>query len=465
MRQVQTDLSAPPPLKSEEDTGFAGAIVRAGMVTLGAHVVGQFLRLCGNLILTRLLVPEAFGLMLIANAVWFGLTLFTDLGFRQIVVRSPRAGERAFLDTVWTLQILQGVFIATLLVAAAGLFRVAPSFGMLPASSTFASPDLPMVLGWLAVAAMLTATESTKLHMATRDLQVTRIAALELGAQVVSLGVTLMWARATGGIGALVAGACISAACRTLATHLLLAGKANRLRCEAAAVREVLSFGAPILLTSFAGFLISSGDKLLLGWVLPSQAMGAYAIAVLLVSAFHEAAGKLIAQVAYPAIRRAYGRDPGALRSAYLQVRWKTDTGCLVVAGLLAGCGERIVGFLYDARYAQAGTYLSILGLSLIGVRYRVLSQVLLVIGRPRLMLYEQISQIVALFLGILLGFRFFGAVGAIWGVALSYVLAQAWNVFYLQGKLGLLSRRLELQGLAVFAAAAGLGKLIGSLP
>lgn len=451
-------------MNGKGDTGFGGAIVRAGMVTLAAHALGQILRFAGNLILTRLLVPEAFGVMLVANVLVFGLTLFTDFGFRQIVVRSPRAGSREFLDTVWSLQILQGLLIAALLLAAAGLLAVARSFGLLPADRTFSSPELPMVLGWLALAALLTSTESTKLHMATRNLQVARIAALELGAQAVALTVTLLWARATGGVGALVGGACISAACRTLATHLLLEGAPNRLRCDAAAAREVLSFGAPIVLTSCAGFLVSSGDKLLLGWVLPTQAMGAYAIAVLLVAACHEAAGKLIAQVAYPAMSKAYVRDPGSLRAAYLQVRRKTDTGCLAVAGLLAGCGDRIVALLYDTRYAQAGTYLCILALSLIGVRYRVLSQVYLVIGRPRLMLYEQISQMAALALGIFAGFRLFGVVGAVWGVALSYVFAQAWNVFYLQGQLGLFSRRLELQGLAVFAGAAGLGSLLARL-
>jgi O-antigen/teichoic acid export membrane protein len=465
MRQVQIELSAPANLESEEDTGFGGSIVRAGMVTLGTHVFGQFLRLCGNLILTRLLLPEAFGVMLVANVLSFGLTLLTDLGFRQIVVRSPHAGSREFLDTVWSLQILQGIAIATLLVGAAGLLPAVRSFGLLPASSTFSSPELPMVLGWLAVAALLTATESTKLHMATRNMQVARLAALEIGSQAVALSVTVLWARATGGVGALVGGACISAACRTAATHLLLHGERNRLRWDAAAVREVFSFGAPILLTSCAGFLISGGDKLLLGWVLPTQAMGAYAIAVLLVNASHDAAGKLIGQVAYPAMSRAYARDPGSLRGAYLQVRRKTDAGCLVVAGLLAGCGERIVAWLYDARYAQAGTYLCILALSLIGVRYRVLSHVLLVIGRPRLMLYEQITQILSLVPGIFLGFRLFGVIGAMWGVALSYVFAQVWNVFYLQGKLGLLSRKLELQGVAVFAIAAVIGRLIASLP
>lgn len=440
---------------------FGKAVVRAGMVTLGAHVLSQLLRFCGNLILTRLLVPEAFGVMLVANAVWFGLILVTDFGFRQVVIRSPRAADHRFLDTVWTLQLGQGVFIASLLLAAAGLVRAGASMGVVPVGSTFSNPDVPWVIGWLSLAALLASGESTKLYVANRELQVARIASIELGAQVIALAVTLSWARSAGGVAALVAGACVGAACRTLATHLVLQGRRNRICYDAEAGREVLAFGAPIVLTSCIGFVISNGDKLMMGWLLPATAMGAYAIAVLLIAAFHEAAGKLMAQVAFPAISNALSHDPASLRANYLRVRTKVDAACLVPAGLLASCGDRLVTLLYDARYAQAGAYLSILAVSLLGVRYRLLSQVFLVIGRPRLMLYEQLSHLLALAVGIPLGFRLSGATGVVWAVALSYVSAQGWTVLYLQRRLGLFSMQVELQGLAMFAASAALGTVL----
>jgi len=436
-------------------------VLRAGMVTLGAHVLTQLIRFAGNLILTRLLVPEAFGVMLVSIVVWVGLTLFTDFGLRQVVIRSSRAGDPVFLDTVWTLQILQGMLIATLLVAAAGVLSLTTSMGLIPHGSTFSSPDVPWVLASLAVPALLQSLESTKIHVASRNLQVSRIAAIELGCQVVALGATVTFARTTGGVGALIAGAFASAICRTLATHLVFDGHRNRLRYDAPSAKEVLTFGAPIILTSCMGFIVSNGDKLALGWVLPAHAMGAYAIAVLLVSAFHDAAGKLIAQVMYPAISRAVAHDPGSLRTSYLRVRTTLDAGCLIVGGLLVSLGERVVALLYDGRYAEAGPYVGILGLSLVGIRYRVLNAVFLTIGRPRLQLYEQISQLTALVPGILVGFHIGGPRGAVWGVALSYLAAQLLNVFYLQRKLGLFSAALELRGVAIFAASAGLGALL----
>jgi O-antigen/teichoic acid export membrane protein len=448
-------------VKRPDAHGIGQVVLRAGIVTLGAHVLTQLIRFAGNLILTRLLVPEAFGVMLVSIVVWMGLTLFTDVGLRQVVIRSSRAGDPVFLNTVWTLQILQGLLIATLLVATAGVLSVATSMGLIPHGSTFSSPDVPWVLAALAVPALLQSLESTKMSVASRNLQVSRISAIELGCQVVALGVTVTFARTIGGVTALVAGAFASSICRTLATHLVFDGHRNRLCYDAPSAKEVLTFGAPIILTSCMGFIVSNGDKLALGWVLPAQAMGAYAIAVLLVSTFHDAAGKLISQVMYPAISRAVSHDPGSLRASYLRVRATADAGCLIVGGLLVSLGDRVVALLYDGRYAEAGTYVGILGLSLVGIRYRVLNAVFLTIGRPRLQLYEQISQLTVLVPGILLGFRFGGPRGAVWGVAVSYLTAQLWNVFYLQRKLGLFSAALELRGVAMFAAAAGLGTLL----
>jgi O-antigen/teichoic acid export membrane protein len=396
--------------------------------------------------------------MLVASVVWLGLTLLTDFGLRQVVIRSPQASHPDFLNTVWTLQVLQGLVIASLLLAGGGLLVVAARTGLIPAGSTLASPDLPWVVGLMSIVALLAACDSTKAHLAIRNLQVARIAALDLGAQLIALGVMLAWVRISPGVGALVAGACAASACRTLATHLVLAGQPNRLHYDSAAAREVLSFGAPILLTSCIGFAVAHGDKLLLGWLLPAHVMGSYAVGFLLVGAAHDFVARLMGQVAFPALSGAVARNPGALRASYLRLRSKADIACLLLAGLLASCGDLVIAVLYDARYSEAGTYLRILGLTLLGIRYRVLSQAFLVIGRPRLLLYEQITHLVCLFPAVLIGLRIHGAIGAVWGVALSYVLAQLWNVFYLQRKLGLFSAQVEWRGVAIFVAAAGSG-------
>jgi hypothetical protein len=54
----------------------------------------------------------------VATIVMVGLAMFSDLGLRQSIVQSRRGDEPAFLNTAWALQILRGVVLWAIAVAA-----------------------------------------------------------------------------------------------------------------------------------------------------------------------------------------------------------------------------------------------------------------------------------------------------------------------------------------------------------
>ncbi|MFC6638676.1 oligosaccharide flippase family protein [Sulfitobacter sediminilitoris] len=61
----------------------------ASWIVLG-YGASQAIRLASNLILTRLLFPEAFGLMALVGVVTVGLTLFSDVGIAPSIAQSKR---------------------------------------------------------------------------------------------------------------------------------------------------------------------------------------------------------------------------------------------------------------------------------------------------------------------------------------------------------------------------------------
>src|SRR5262245_36522377 len=83
-------------------------VFAASAWSLAGYGVNQAIRFSSNLIMTRLLVPEMFGVMAIATIVIVGLAMFSDLGLRQSLVQSRRGADPAFLNTAWVLQILRG---------------------------------------------------------------------------------------------------------------------------------------------------------------------------------------------------------------------------------------------------------------------------------------------------------------------------------------------------------------------
>ena len=93
--------------------------IKGTIWTVAGYGGSQFLRLVANLILTRLLVPELFGLMALANTFITGLALFSDVGIQPSIVRSPRGEEAEFLNTAWTIQVIRGcvLWIGCLVIA------------------------------------------------------------------------------------------------------------------------------------------------------------------------------------------------------------------------------------------------------------------------------------------------------------------------------------------------------------
>ena len=97
-------------------------VMRAGAWTLAGFGLRQIIRFGSNLLMTRLLLPEMFGVMAVATMVMVGLAMFSDMGLRQNVIRSHRGEDPLFLDTVWVVQILRGgVLWLCAVIVAAGL--------------------------------------------------------------------------------------------------------------------------------------------------------------------------------------------------------------------------------------------------------------------------------------------------------------------------------------------------------
>ena len=69
------------------------------------------IRFGSNLVMTRLLVPQMFGVMAIATVIMVGLAMFSDLGLRQSIVQSRRGSDPVFLNTAWSVQIVRGLIL------------------------------------------------------------------------------------------------------------------------------------------------------------------------------------------------------------------------------------------------------------------------------------------------------------------------------------------------------------------
>lgn len=427
---------------------------------MGGHAASQCLRLATNLIMTRLLVPEMFGVMAMVTVVMIGLTLFTDLGLSQSIIQSKRGNDPIFLNTVWSVQIIRGIIIwfASVLVSAA-LLGV-DKFGWLTSKNVYADPILPWIIPVAALSILIAAFEPTWTSTAKRHLEQSKITMVELASQIASIIVMLIWVWFDKTIWALVAGGLTAGIVRNLIVFYVVPGESNEWMLEHEAVKEILHFGKWIFASSIVGFLFTNGDRLLLGGLVTTQELGIYTIAFFIVSSIAQVINRLFSNVAFPAISEAARLGPKRLIDVYYHFRALFDVGLLFVAGFLFVTGTLIVQILYDSRYASAGQMLEILSLLLIAIRYNLADQCFMAIGKPKLMTILIMMRVIALITLLPLAFSKYQMLGAMWAIVFSYFVSVPLSIYY-KYKLSLLKVANEIIVLPVLILGGGVGMLL----
>lgn len=383
-------------------------VVRSASWIILGYGASQAIRLASNLILTRLLFPEAFGLMALISVVTVGLTLFSDVGIAPSIAQSKRGDDPDFLNSAWTIQTLRGAL----------LWGVACVLAY-PISVFYEQPDLATYLPIAALSLLVAGFNPTRIETAHRHLLMGRLTVLDLGSQVIGILVMIVLAILWQSVAALVVGGVIQAIAKLLLTHYLLPGPANRFRWERAAVRELITFGKWIFLSTVFWFFASQGDKAILGKFLTLETLGIYNIGYFLASFPLLLGQNVTSRIMIPVYRE--GADPHRIR----RLRYGLSGGVSGLLIVMALAGPGLVDLLYDARYATAGGIVVILSVGLIplviGMTY---DQAALAAGDSRrFFIYNAIRstlQIVMLLGGVL----YAGLVGAIAGMSLSMILA-----------------------------------------
>ena len=151
-------------------TSLQSRLKSASFLVAGSHVTSQVIRLGGNLAMTRLLVPEMFGVMALANTLLIGLALFSDLGIRQSIIQNNRGMDSNFLNTAWSLQILRGSLLMLMVLLLAVTISSMTQVQWFSSDSPYSAPALPYILGILSLSPLIQGFESTKLATANRQI-------------------------------------------------------------------------------------------------------------------------------------------------------------------------------------------------------------------------------------------------------------------------------------------------------
>ncbi|NEQ20209.1 MAG: oligosaccharide flippase family protein [Microcoleus sp. SIO2G3] len=382
--------------------------IQGSVWTIIGHGSSQVLRLVGNLILTRLLFPEAFGLMALVQTFMTGLEMFSDVGIYPSIIQNKRGDDPAFLNTAWTIQVFRGfmLWLCACLIA-------------WPASQFFREPMLVQLLPAVGITSFIAGLNSTKMPTANRKLQLGRLTALELGSYVLGLVVMIILAWVYKSVWSLVAGGIVSGLTKMILSHVFLEGEQNRLHWDRESFKELNRFGRWIFISTVMGFLASQGDRLVLARLLDVRFLGIYTVALTLSLVIQQVVGELSNKVLFASYSEIIRERPERLYPVLRKNRIILAAIGTAVSLFFVLFGEVLINFLYDDRYVQAGWMLQVLAVGMVVRPLNLTSgDVLMAKGKASVIAGLIGTKILIQFTAMFVGGQLAGPPGVIIGIA-----------------------------------------------
>ena len=384
-------------------------VITSSFWSFGSYGVNQAIRLGNNLILSRLLFPEAFGLMSLVQVFMQGLEMFSDIGINPSIVQNERR-DRDFLNTAWTIQVIRGF----LLWGGACLLAW-------PAARFYNEPMLLQLLPVVGSTAAIRGFRSTKLAVYNREVKLAKPVLMELGSYILGVITMISFALIYPSVWALVTGGLVGAIAQTLSSHFILSGEPNRFAWDPKAFHAIKNFGKWIFFSTLVTYLAGEGDRLLLGNLFSFGTLGVFSIANMLSRSFSQAVQKVAGQVLFPSYAEIVRERPENLYRQLRKSRILIIIGLWVPALIFLFFGPQIIDFLYDDRYASAGWMLQIFAAGqLVGCLNMSNSGVLISKGLPNINAFLQSFQVALKLTSILIGFNLAGVQGVVIGFAVA---------------------------------------------
>jgi lipopolysaccharide exporter len=417
------------------------------------------LKLVSSVVLTRLLYPEAYGIVTMVASVAYVMEMLSDVGVLGLMVRHERADEQRFINTMWTIRLVRGVLNAAVLA------MVAPWLAEL-----YGEPALTEALRIFAVWFVIFGMESTSFALAVRRQKARLVNYTELGATVVStvfvIAASWFWRDHR----PMVYGMLVNRAVITVASHFFFRAERPRLQFDRGVARESMGFARYTVPSSLVTLLIGQFDKFVFLKLFTIQLLGLYGLAGNIVGPIDALVSRITRSVLFPRCAATFRREPGTVREHYYADNVKLVVFILFLPAAVAGASEFIVHLLFDRRYEYAGVILQAFALrSMLGAMASLSENVLVATDTPRPLLMGNVLRAVWMVVGCLAGWRLAGFTGVLYAATLEPLPALLFFL-WLQHRRGLMIPRYEAMKVAfmgmVFAASLAVSsQLIAVVP
>jgi O-antigen/teichoic acid export membrane protein len=410
------------------------------------------LRLFSSLILTRVLLPEAYGTLAILLSVLYLIGNILDTNVSLFIVRDKNAEQPRYLNTAWTMRLSRS------LLSGAVLFVGAP----LIATKVYNLPALSLPLRVFSLWFLIDGFESMGFALAIRRKQARLQMYSELAASVVSTIFSIVYCYRYHTFWGMAFGIILNRLIMTVLSHQFYRELRPRLFIDLAAAREILVYSKYTIPSSLLSLGLNQFDKIVFLRLFDLRLLGIYGLAGNIAGSIESLISKISQTVLYPRCAHNFRDNPATATKRYYTENTKLFAGILAMPAALAGAAHLLIALMYDPRYSQAGSVLQALAIRAVLLSFASPAEDLLIsAGQFHVILIGNVLRASWIVLGSLIGYYFFGFSGFVYGLSLSGLPPLTYYL-WLQKSKGMLIVKYEIYKVA-FALAVGVTSYIGS--
>jgi O-antigen/teichoic acid export membrane protein len=410
------------------------------------------IRLVSSLVLTRVLLPEAYGTITILVSILFVIGNILDTNVTLFIVRDKNAEQPRYLNTAWTMRLCRSVL------SGAVLFVCAP----LIATKIYDLPDLTLPLRVFSLWFLIDGFETMAFALAIRRKQARLQMYSELAASVLSTTFSILYCYRYHTFWGIAFGMLLNRLIMTVLSHRLYRDLRPRLFIDLAAAREILVYSKFTVPSSLLTLGLNQFDKVVFLRLFDLRLLGIYGLAGNIAGSVETLISKISQAVLYPRCAHNFRENPDTATKRYYTENTKLFAGILAIPAAVAGAAHLIITVLYDSRYSEAGSVLQALAIRAVLLSFASPAEDLLIsAGQFRVILVGNVLRTAWIVLGSLVGYYFLGFLGFIYGISLSGLPPLIYYL-WLQKSKGMLIAKYEFYKVA-FALSVGITSYLGS--
>jgi lipopolysaccharide exporter len=348
-------------------------VVQGGGILAAGTIADNVTRFARNMILARLLAPEAFGIMGTVVAILSAFEALTQVGIRQSVIQNKKGADTEFLNVAWLLSMARGLGLYAI------VFMSSPLIG-----SFYGRSDLIGILRVVAITLIINGAISPRLHVLEKNLQFKYWVFIVQGAGITGAIAGILAAFYLLSVWALVLAYVTEAIIKCSLSYIICPIRPT-LNIHSNSLHEIFEysrrmFGLPILLMIF-----SQADIFVIGKVLDLDALGIYTLAKMLAETPITIFSMIISPLLMP-IFAGIQDDRMKLRRMMFFVVEIVTTFCIPLFAFLIIYAKPLITIVYGEKYQVASVPFRILCVyAFFFVISVVIMQMFLALGSPNL--------------------------------------------------------------------------------